>query len=102
MNFYDFQIRAWRVDEEHAQVMVHSSPAGDIRKPLTVALVPDMLNSFRRLVNDYWKVPPGTTQQIIKAGNVGTLIDQDIGTVQSGGSVAGVVDRRVGREDADT
>jgi hypothetical protein len=35
-------------------------------------------------------------------GNVGTLIDQDIGTVQPGGSVVGVVDRRVNREDTDT
>jgi hypothetical protein len=69
MNFYDFQIRAWRVDEEHAQVMVHSSPAGDMRKPLTVTLVPDMLNGFRQLVDNYRKGPPGTTQQIIKAGN---------------------------------
>lgn len=69
MNFYDFQIRAWRVDEEHAQVMVHSSPAGDMRKPLTVTLVPDRLNGLRRLVDDCWKWPPGTTQQIIKAGN---------------------------------
>jgi CHAT domain len=69
MNFYDFQIRAWRVDEEHAQVMVHSSPAGDIRKPLTVALVPDMLKGLRRLVDDHWNGPPGTTQRIIKAGN---------------------------------
>jgi hypothetical protein len=69
MNFYDFQIRAWRVDEEHAQVLVHSSPAGDMRKPLTVTLAPDRLNGLRRLVDDCWEWPPGTTQKIIKAGN---------------------------------
>jgi hypothetical protein len=69
MNFYDFQIRAWRVDEEHAQVLVHSSPAGDIRKPLTVNLDPGRLNGLRQLVDNCWKWPPGTTQTIIKAGN---------------------------------
>lgn len=32
----EFQIRAWRSDDAHAQVLVHASPAGEIRKPLTV------------------------------------------------------------------
>lgn len=36
MNYTDFQLRAWKVDEQQAQVIVHSSPVGDMRKPITV------------------------------------------------------------------
>jgi hypothetical protein len=34
MNFIDFELRAWQADAEHVQVMVHSSPAGDMREPV--------------------------------------------------------------------
>lgn len=36
MVYYDFQIRAWQVDARHVQVIVHSSPVGDMRQPVTV------------------------------------------------------------------
>jgi hypothetical protein len=36
MDFVDFEIRAWQADEGHAQVMVQSSPVGDMRRPVTV------------------------------------------------------------------
>ena len=38
MDFHDFQIRAWQSDASHAQVLVHSSPVGDMREPVTVRL----------------------------------------------------------------
>ncbi len=34
MEFHDFQIRAWTVDGEHAEVIVHSSPAGAMQHPI--------------------------------------------------------------------
>jgi hypothetical protein len=33
----DFQIRAWRESSTHVQVLVHASPVGDLRKPVSVA-----------------------------------------------------------------
>jgi hypothetical protein len=36
MEFFDFEIRAWRVSQTHIQVIVHSSPAGDLEKPVQV------------------------------------------------------------------
>ena len=32
MDFFDFEIRAWRTGKTHIQVIVHSSPAGDLEK----------------------------------------------------------------------
>ncbi|HKI19014.1 MAG TPA: CHAT domain-containing protein [Isosphaeraceae bacterium] len=33
MKYHDFELRAWCVDKSHAEVLVHSSPAGDMRQP---------------------------------------------------------------------
>ena len=33
MKYHDFEIRAWCVDKSHAEVLVHNSPAGDMRQP---------------------------------------------------------------------
>ncbi len=49
MEFHDFQIRAWTVDREHAEVLVHSSPAGSMLHPETVILHWEMLNSFETI-----------------------------------------------------
>lgn len=68
MNFYDFQIRAWLVDEGHAQVLVHSSPVGSMRRPLTVNVSPAMLSTFRDLVDEVWRGPSGATNKVIEAG----------------------------------
>ena len=48
----EFQIRAWQKDQTHAQVLVHSSPAGDIRKPLTVPCDLRRLDDDRKLVSE--------------------------------------------------
>jgi hypothetical protein len=37
MEFYDFELRAWRESKTHIQVIVHSSLAGDMEKPIKVA-----------------------------------------------------------------
>lgn len=44
MRFVDFEIRAWQADSEHVQLLVHRSPAGSIRRPITV---PFRLADFR-------------------------------------------------------
>jgi hypothetical protein len=36
MEFFDFEIRAWRASKARIQVIVHSSPAGDMEKPTRV------------------------------------------------------------------
>ena len=36
MKYHDFELRAWCVDKSHAEVLVHSSPAGDMRQPRLV------------------------------------------------------------------
>jgi hypothetical protein len=68
MNFYDFQIRAWLVNEDRAQVLVHSSPIGGMRKPLTVNVDPAKLNTFRHLVDEVWSGPAGATNKVIAVG----------------------------------
>ena len=48
MHFTDFQIRAWKLDEGHVQVMVHSSPSGDMHRPTTVSLDPEAILDLQR------------------------------------------------------
>ena len=38
IRFADFAIRAWRDDPRHVQVIAHSTPAGSMRRPVTVRL----------------------------------------------------------------
>lgn len=48
MKFVDFEIRAWQIDETHVQVMVHSSPSGDMYRPTTVPLDPEVILDMQR------------------------------------------------------
>ncbi len=43
MDYNDFELRAWQIDETHIGVLVHSSPAGDMRQPVTVEIEPDAI-----------------------------------------------------------
>lgn len=49
MDFIDFEIRAWQADAAHVQVLVHSSPVGDMRAPVTVPFDPQKVAAFRQL-----------------------------------------------------
>jgi hypothetical protein len=49
MEFHDFQIRAWTVDQKRAAVLVHSSPAGAMQRPETVVLDWERLGAFRKI-----------------------------------------------------
>lgn len=76
----EFQIRAWQMDETHAQVLVHSSPAGDIRKPLTVACDARRLDQARRLFQSEWFVNPSAERQLIAMGRelTGVLLPRPV------------------------
>jgi|GEM_PF-1128019 len=55
MDFFEFEIRAWQTEDGRAAVLVHSSPAGEMRKPCLVPLhlqtLRDQVGMFRR---DRW------------------------------------------------
>ena len=65
----EFQIRAWQMDDAHAQVLVHSSPAGDIRKPLTVPCNLHQLDQARGLFQQNgWFLEPGVEGRLFQIG----------------------------------
>ncbi len=68
MDFHDFQIRAWQSDASHAQVLVHSSPVGDMREPVTVRLESGALMTFRALFADRAAGDPSVTWADLIAG----------------------------------
>jgi len=69
MNFHDFQIRAWRSDKSHIEVLVHSSPVGDMPKPVSVAAGKDLLNSSLRLFEDAaWYLKSDILDEVVKVG----------------------------------
>lgn len=71
MEFHDFQIRAWRVDDTKVQVLVHSSPIGDMRAPVSVALDLAQLEAFRGMFGDRWVGRPVVEWQQLADGGRG-------------------------------
>lgn len=68
-HFADFQIRAWMSDDYHAKVLVHSSPAGDMRRPLTVSVDMESLSSSRQTLEKLWLGGAGSYRSSIKIGH---------------------------------
>ena len=69
MRFIDFELRAWQVDESHAQVIVHNSPAGQMRKPETVPLDPERLKDGCWIFDQpRWYLGPVVGQLLVKLG----------------------------------
>jgi hypothetical protein len=58
MDYIDFELRAWQANAAHVQVMVHSSPAGDMRQPVTVPFDAAGLEAFRAIFADSWVGAP--------------------------------------------
>lgn len=55
MQFVDFQIRAWLETEGRARVLVHSSPAGEMRRPVFVPMIPEAVERLReQFGHHYW------------------------------------------------
>ena len=70
MRFVDFELRAWQADDTHVQVLVHRSPAGCMRRPVTV---PFSLAAFRgpSAIFDggvWWSDGPAVTTQMTAMG----------------------------------
>lgn len=71
MDFLDFQIRAWQRDEASIQVLVHSSPVGSMRQPVTISYDPDLLAALRaELANQRYLGNPGTHEKAIELGRL--------------------------------
>jgi hypothetical protein len=70
MSISEFQIRAWQLDESKAQVLVHSSPVGDIRKPITVPCDLRRLDEARNLFQSQWFTRPDAQPQLISLGRL--------------------------------
>ncbi|HYT87829.1 MAG TPA: effector-associated domain EAD1-containing protein [Gemmataceae bacterium] len=68
--FHDFHLRAWQLDDGHAQVMVHSSLAGSLRKPLTVASDLSQRDALCQLADKQWQGRRGTRRQITEMGRL--------------------------------
>ena len=69
MSLKEFQIRAWQCDPAHAQVIVHSSPAGDLRKPIRVPCDVSQLDDARQLFHiAHWYRRPDLQGLLVDMG----------------------------------
>ncbi len=65
-HFADFQLRAWKADRSHVQVLVHASPAGGMRQPVTGRFDPGRIAGIRKAVEE---------DMAAAAGDLGRMID---------------------------
>lgn len=92
MEFHDFQIRAWTIDREYAEVLVHSSPAGAMQHPETVILNWEKLDSLRKIFKEPSIDPSTQLAQLTKGG-------QELANVIFPGHVIGLLIRSLERID---
>jgi hypothetical protein len=67
-HYADFQLRAWKADASHVQVLVHASPTGGMRQPLTVAFDRDRIEGIRTAVQDDMAAAAGDARRMIDVG----------------------------------
>jgi hypothetical protein len=95
MRFTDFELRAWQLDESHAQVIVHNSPAGQMRKPETVPLDTERLSDGCWIFDQpRWYLGPVVGQHLVKLG-------QDLADILLPDPVYGLLNRCLERLDDD-
>ena len=68
MIYNDFEIRAWQADEDLIQVLVHSSPAGDMQHPVMIAVDHDILSSIQQQKDASWYQHFQHSDQVIEIG----------------------------------
>lgn len=69
MNFLDFQISAWQSGVDHVQVMVHSSPAGNMRRPVSVPFDTQESDDLRRVFQESgWYSQRDIDQRLVELG----------------------------------
>ncbi|MEK6280790.1 MAG: CHAT domain-containing protein [Acidobacteriota bacterium] len=66
MNFLDFQLRAWQSDLQ-VQVLVHSSPVGAMRRPVTLAFKKDEMEAVCNLIRHEYLAGDGVLQRVSEA-----------------------------------
>jgi hypothetical protein len=96
MEFHDFQIRAWTVDEKHAAVLVHSSPAGSMRRPETVIVDWNKLDAFMKIFH-----LPSETSYNKAASRPLTIGGHELGNIVFPDSVVGLLIRSLERIDTE-
>ena len=69
MNFFDFQISAWQSGVDHVQVMVHSSPVGNMRRPVSVPFDAQNSDDLRRVFQEGgWYSRHDIDQRLVELG----------------------------------
>lgn len=70
MQFHDFFLCAWQLDEAHVQVMVQASPAGRMRVPVTVPCAFETYDAHCELFQEGgWMAKPETAAQLAAIGD---------------------------------
>jgi len=69
MEFADFEIRAWKKTARSVQVLVHSSPAGEMAAPVDVDLAPSRLTALANVDDVFGKAGPGAHAESAKLGS---------------------------------
>lgn len=67
MNFLDFQLRAWKASENEVQVLVHSSPVGSMRRPVTVPFNGDEFAAVSNLIRNEYLCGEGMVERVSNA-----------------------------------
>ena len=69
MRYLDFQIRAWQTDGIHGQVIAHSTPAGDMREPITVRSYLHFYEDYRRIIERVGVSGPSDRESFFRLGH---------------------------------
>ncbi len=68
MNFVELHLRAWQTDAGSVHVLVHSSPAGSMRRPEVVAVTAGLFERAREAASAQWIGRPGTLGWVKQMG----------------------------------
>lgn len=68
MEFADFEIRAWKKTARCVQVLVHSSPAGEMDAPVDVDVASGRLTALANVDDVFGNLGPGTNLRSAKLG----------------------------------
>jgi hypothetical protein len=69
MEYADFELRAWQIDEAHLGVMVHNSPAGDMRQPVNVEIKQGTITDIlKRFTQGEWYGQFTGSEEVVEVG----------------------------------
>src|SRR5688572_17467085 len=71
MDFIDFELRAWMSEPGQVHVIVHSSPVGDMNRPISVTCDIDRLQEFKQgFTRFFWYDNADARKHLIDMGRV--------------------------------